>query len=95
MTDTACTLDTRIVRNPDLVTAPMDGDIVMLSISKGNYYGINPVGVQVWEWLDRPKSLRELAQSMVQVYEVDQTTAESDLQRFVARLLQEDIVQVA
>lgn len=94
VTESPCGADTRIARNPDLVAAQMDGDIVMLNVCKGHYYGINPMGAQLWQWLEQPRSLGELAVDMAREYEVDLPTAQADLQRFVARLLQEELVQI-
>ena len=44
-------------RNPEIVHSDMDGETVMMSVSEGNYYGLNGVGSQIWELLEQEMSV--------------------------------------
>lgn len=68
-------LDTTIVRNTDLMAVPMDGDLVMMSISQGTYYGINPVGARIWALLEQPASVAVLCDTIVREFEVRPSSA--------------------
>jgi hypothetical protein len=84
---TELTRDTAVVRNPRLIAADMDGDLVMMSIESGEYFGLGGVGTRVWELIDTPRTLAQLTQAICAEYEVDAATCETDISRFLADLL--------
>ena len=45
---------TVVVRDPDMIAAEMDGDLVMMSIERGEYFGVGGVGPRLWELLEAP-----------------------------------------
>lgn len=61
-------------------------EIVVLHLADGTYYGLDPVGVLLWEGLaagDRPSLVVE---RILERFEVDRATAESDLRAFIGEL---------
>ena len=86
---------TLVTRNPGLVAADMDGDVVMMSIARGAYYGIGGVGPRVWELLATPASVRDITVVICAEFAVDESTCETDIQRFVEQLMVHDLVSVA
>ena len=87
--------NSKIMRHPDLLAVPMDGDLVMMSISKGTYYGINPVGAVIWDALQTPQTLEQLCQVVVKEFDVDVETCAKDVSNFVAQMLDAKVVQYA
>ena len=79
-------------RNPELISVDMDGDVVMMSVSKGNYYGINPVGARIWELLAQPHTLAQLSAIITAEYEVEDSVCAADIRTFVERMLTEGVV---
>jgi hypothetical protein len=86
---------TLVTRKPDLLAADMDGDVVMMSIAQGAYYGIGGVGPRVWELLATPSSVRDLTAVICAEFAVDETTCGTDIQAFVEQLMAHDLVSVA
>lgn len=95
MPNSTITMSTRIMRHPDLMAVPMDGDLVMMSISQGNYYGINPVGVTIWENLQTPQTIEQLCEAVMREFAVDADTCSKDVQTFITQMLDQKIVQTA
>jgi len=89
------TPDTSLVRNPDLIATDMDGDTVMMSIERGEYFGIGGVGSRVWDLLAQPTSMSQLTATICAEYEVDATTCQTDMNKFAQELLQNDLVLLA
>lgn len=85
-------LDTTIVRNTDLMAVPMDGDLVMMSISQGTYYGINPVGGRIWSLLEQPASVASLCNTIVSEFEVSKEQCQQDVLQFVEQMLKAGVV---
>ena len=46
------TLDSKVQRNPEMVSGNMDGEIVMLSLQRGEYFGLDMVGSRIWELIE-------------------------------------------
>jgi len=78
---------TLYVRHPDLVAADMDGETVMMSIERGEYFGIGGVGPRVWELLERPICLVDISAVICAEYEVDADTCRADIAAFVDQLV--------
>lgn len=86
--------DTRVAASPDQVSAELDGEAVILGLSDGVYYGLDPVGASVWALLERPRTVAELRDAVVAEYDVDAPTAERDLLRLLADMAGRGLVEV-
>lgn len=86
--------DVLLQRCHDLVAAEMDGDLVMMSVDHGQYYGIGGIGPRLWALLEQPTSLDVLAQIICSEYQVDRDTCRKDLLSFVQELLDNGIVRL-
>lgn len=87
--------DTLLIRVPDLVFTDMDGDLVMMSIEKGEYYGVGGVGPRVWELLEQPVSINELTASICEDYDADPDRCRADMERFTREMLDLGLITLA
>lgn len=87
--------NTSLVRNPDLIATDMDGDTVMMSIERGEYFGIGGVGPRIWELLAQPILVAEIARVIGSEYAVDEAACLADMQAFAEKLIKHDLVAVA
>ena len=85
---------TLIMRDPDMIAAEMDGDLVMMSIERGEYFGIGGVGTLAWELLEQPTTVDQLCAAVCEAFEVDADTCRDDMLGFVNELLTLGLVQV-
>jgi hypothetical protein len=79
-------------RSPDLVWTDMDGEIVTLSIDRGEYAGLGGVGTRVWELLEEPLSLQEVSARLVLEFDVDPETCTEDVAQFIGQLVEAGLV---
>jgi hypothetical protein len=86
---------TVVVRDPDMIAAEMDGDVVMMSIERGEYFGIGGVGTRLWELVEEPRSVDDLCAAICREYEVDEGTCRRDVSAFVEELLGRGLLQTA
>jgi hypothetical protein len=66
---------------------------VILALSRGQYYGLNRVGLFLRRLLQEPRQVREICDSVVATYRVDRERAEMDVLEIVTRLADESLVQ--
>lgn len=84
-----------IIRHPDLVAAEMDGDLVMMSIERGEYFGVGGAGPRVWELLEQPVTLEQIAATLCAEFEVEAAVCRQDLLNFAQELLGLGLVRLA
>lgn len=88
-------INTRLCRHEDLVAANMDGELVMMSIERGEYFGIDGVGPRIWELLADPTTIEQLVAAICAEYDIDETTCQADIIVFVEQLLSNELVCLA
>jgi len=87
--------DTLLQRNPDLVAADLDGELVMMSAEAGRYYGISGVGSRAFELLSSPISVDKLVDIITTEYDVTPAECRRDMRAFVEALLKNGLVHTA
>lgn len=80
------------VRRPDLHAVDMDGEIVMMGIDQGQYFGMREVAATVWRTLAEPTTIDELVAVVVAEYDVAPEQCRPDLESFVNHLAEQSLV---
>jgi len=73
-------------RNASPLTAEVDGELVMLDPSTSRYFGLDGVGLRIWELCADPQTIDSLVAVLTGEYDVDAATCESEVRAFVADL---------
>ena len=90
----ALNLDCIVQRDPDVIAAEADQDLVMVSIANGFYYGVSDVAREIWEAIERPKKISDLIDDLTKTYNVDRSSCEEQTLSFLEDLLTEGLLQV-
>jgi hypothetical protein len=93
-TTSGLNINSIVQRNPKLIANQMDGEIVMMSIDNGEYYGLDEVGSRIWELMEQPVSLGELINSLVTEFEVSRDECFQDTMEFLDDLFAKDLLLV-
>jgi hypothetical protein len=92
----AAVLDaTMISRSPSVLTAEVDGEVVMMSIEQGRYFGLDDIGSDIWKRLDTPCSFAELIDRLATDYDADRATIAADVRALLGRMAEQDVVRLA
>lgn len=86
---------TRLVRNPSLTTAELDGQVVMLNVDTSRYYGLNTVGTRIWELLAQPQTIAQLCRTLQTEFDVSPEQCEREVMALAQKMLDENLVQLA
>lgn len=84
--------DQRIMADPSAASSDIDDEVVVLSMARGCYYGLNDVAGQVWRWMREPRTRQELIDLLVAEFEVDPERAAGDLDRLLDDLRGRELV---
>jgi hypothetical protein len=88
------TLESKVQRNPEMVSGNMDGEIVMLSLQRGEYFGLDKVGSRIWELIEQSIVVDTIKKVLLDEYEVDVLTCEKDLLEFLEDLESKGLIIV-
>jgi hypothetical protein len=83
-----------VQRDPEIIAAEMDQDLVMVSIASGSYYGVSDVARAIWETIEHPKKVSDLIDDLTSAYNVDRSKCEEETLLFLRDLLTEHLLQV-
>ena len=76
------------------VSADLVGEIVIVNLNDGVYYGLDGVGYRVWNLIQKPITIEAIRDALVQEYDVEPQRLESDLMRFFQKLEAEGLVSI-
>jgi len=85
---------TVISRNPGVLTAEVDTEIVMMSIEQGRYFGLDDIGSDIWRRIETPCSFADLIDGLLVDYDADRATIAADVQALLGRMVAQDVVRL-
>jgi hypothetical protein len=77
------------------VSCELNDEVVILSLERSLYFGLQGAGVRIWQALEQPKSVAELCVSVADTYEVTPSDCERDIRQVLSNLEKEGLVVVA
>ncbi|MBN2275195.1 MAG: lasso peptide biosynthesis PqqD family chaperone [Bacteroidales bacterium] len=86
------TPDTVLQRKPELLFNEIDGEVVMLSIENGEYYGMDKVGSRIWELLEQPIKMNELTNILICEFEVSNQQCVEESLEFLSKLYEKKLI---
>ena len=69
-----------------------DGELVVLDLQRGDYFGLDEVGARAWAELARGRSPRQVAALLSGEYNVDEARVLADVRTLVQTLLERGLV---
>ncbi len=85
-----------VVPTNDVLAKEVGGEIVLLSLSTGTYFGLSDVGMRAWQLLaEGNRSVGGLCQGLLAEFEVDIATLERDILALCADLKANGLISIA
>jgi len=85
----------RVVRFQTLMTAPVDNEIVILSLASNHYVGLDQIGRRIWELLEAPRRLDDLCRQLAGEFDATAEQIAADVLPFIVQLETEGLVHAA
>jgi hypothetical protein len=82
-------------REPEIVAAEADNDLVMVSIANGSYYAVSDVAREIWEAIERPRKVSDLIDDLAKSYDIDRTICQAETLSFLEDLRSEGLLKVS
>ncbi len=70
----------------DVVYQDLDGEMVLLNIDSGQYFGIDKVGSHIWQLLERQLSVGEIVRTLLDEYDIQESVCQEQVAEFFQEL---------
>ena len=77
------------------VSCQINDEVAILDLDRSLYFGLEGVGVQIWEALEQPRSVAELCDNLVETFDVSRAQCEGDVLQLVSSLQDEGLIEIA
>ncbi|MBI4588184.1 MAG: PqqD family protein [Candidatus Rokubacteria bacterium] len=88
------TLTSRVRITDDVLFRDLQGEMVLLNLKTGFYFGLDPMGARIWQLIREHQDVRKVLDLLLGEYEVTDARCERDLLGFVALLSEKGLIEV-
>lgn len=86
--------ETQLRRKPDLMAVDMDGEVVMMDMQSGQYFGLSGIGPHIWATLEHTTSAHTIIDTIRDTFAVDAPhDPEADILAFLDSLLENGLIE--
>lgn len=71
-----------------------DGDAVILNLNNGVYYGLNQVGARIWNMIQKPISVAEICETLLNEFDVERDHCVCDVISLLNEMDANELVSV-
>lgn len=83
-----------VATQDQVVSVELAGEAVILNLNSGVYYGLDPIGAQIWEMIKKPLSVCDLRNILLEEYDVEPKQCEQDLLVLLEQMADNGLVEV-
>ena len=85
---------TVVVRSSEPIAVEVDRSVVMMSLEREKYYGLEGPGGRIWQLIETPRTVAEVCSVLLEEFDVDPDACLTDVREFLSDLLREGLVRV-
>ena len=78
----------------DVAACQLDGEVVLLNLHQGTYYGLDEVGAYIWNSMQQARPVAEIHQDLLRHYDVEPELCAHDLLNLLNQLEQAGLITV-
>ncbi len=82
-------------RKSNSLSGRLNEELVIMDVDKGKYFSLNPVASRIWDLLEKPLSLNDLCNKLMEEYDVDFSTCQKEVRELIEELTKLDLVLVS
>lgn len=90
---TAIDAGTRVRCSRNVFARDFEGELVLLDLARGDYYGLDEVGAALWHGLVAGRTVAEIAADLGSQYDVDDARLRQDLVALLEELVAKGLVE--
>lgn len=83
-----------IKRTEGIVEVVIDGELVMMSIENGAYYGLDKVACRVWELIETPQTIKAICDQLLEEFDVTKEQCLEDIFTFLNSMDEQKVIDI-
>src|SRR3569833_1855005 len=83
---TTWSVETVIQRSPDHLSADVDGEVMLMSVARGRYLGLDDDASDVWKRLETSRTIGDLCRELSTEYDAARDVIERDVEKLITTL---------
>ena len=87
-------LSSRVKIASDMLFREIEGEAVILNLTMGIYFGLGQVGTRIWHLMEQSRRLKDILQSLLKEYGVEESRCREDLFRLIQALHKNGLVEI-
>lgn len=84
-----------IAQNPDTPARTIDGEAIVITPHDSTLHTLNETATYIWDRADGTRTLEQIAQQMLEEFEVEPETLKADALAFVEEAVQKGLLHVS
>ena len=77
---------------PDVLINVVDGEAVLLDLKSESYFGLDEVGMRMWQVLTESASVKAAYETLLAEYDVEPEKLQHDLEELIQQLVEHGLV---
>jgi len=74
------------------ISETIDGETIIINLETGYYYSVNKTATIIWNEIQKNNPTKNISQHFLNLYEVDEDTAEKSITEIISILLKDDLI---
>jgi Coenzyme PQQ synthesis protein D (PqqD) len=88
-------LHNKIVRSTEVISAPVQEELVMFDVEAGKYYGFNAIATTVWQHLEAPVTVETICRELSDEYDISLERCREEILAFLSKLEAKGLIRLA
>jgi hypothetical protein len=89
------TMKSVVVATSQQIASDLAGETVILNLKNGAYYGLNEIGVLVWNMIQKSCPVIAICDAIQEIYDVERAQGEQDIVDLLQDLATEELIEVS
>lgn len=87
-------LNSRFTISDNVFSSEVDGEMVLLNLTSGIYFGLDPIGTRIWKLIEQSKTVSEIRSTLLEEYEVGVNDCNQAIQELLQELIDAKLIEV-
>jgi len=83
-----------VVATRNQVSCDLGGEVAILDVKSGIYYGLNDIGARIWNLIQEPQSVEAICQRILEEYAVEADRCAQDVLTLLRELVGNGLIEV-
>jgi hypothetical protein len=84
----------RVIIPENVLVQELDGEAILLNLKSETYFGLDDVGMRMWQVLTSSSSINSAYQILLSEYDVAPETLQNDFNNLLGRLIEQGLLEV-